>query len=160
MSSINLIVLILGLKWCNMEELITLKELLQQGNIPEAITLVEEMEEMSKDDRINNIISYGIILLIYLIKQQVEKRKIRSGDVSIGNSVLAIQEKKKRRKSGGYYLSLEELKLSLEAAYKQAINKASLEVEEGRYSRQELLKLVDKPVIIDQAMDLIVTLDD
>ncbi|MDJ0845340.1 hypothetical protein [Crocosphaera sp.] len=40
-----------------MEELITLKELLQQGRIPEAITLVEQMEEMSKDDKINNIIS-------------------------------------------------------------------------------------------------------
>lgn len=143
-----------------MEELITLKQLLQQGNIPEAITLVEEMEEMSKDDKINNIISYGIVLLIHLIKQQVEQRTNRSWDVSIRNAVLAIQEKNKRRKSGGYYLTLEELKLSLDAAYKQAINKASLEVEEGRYSRQELLKLVDKQAIINQAMDLIANLDD
>ncbi len=143
-----------------MEELITLKQLLQQGNIPEAITLVEEMEEMSKDDKINNIISYGIVLLIHLIKQQVEQRTTRSWDVSIRNAVLAIQEKNKRRKSGGYYLTLEELKLSLDAAYKQAINKASLEVEEGRYSRQELLKLVDKQAIINQAMDLIANLDD
>ncbi len=138
----------------------TLKQLLQQGNIPAAITLVEEMEEMSKDDKINNIISYGIVLLIHLIKQQVEQRTTRSWDVSIRNAVLAIQEKNKRRKSGGYYLTLEELKISLEAAYKQAINKASLEVEEGRYNRQELLKLVDKERIINQAMDLIASLDD
>ncbi|MDJ0730865.1 MAG: DUF29 family protein [Crocosphaera sp.] len=143
-----------------MEELMTLKQLLQQGNIPAAITLVEEMEEMSKDDKINNIISYGIVLLIHLIKQQVEQRTTRSWDVSIRNAVLAIQEKNKRRKSGGYYLTLEELKISLEAAYKQAINKASLEVEEGRYNRQELLKLVDKERIINQAMDLIASLDD
>ncbi|MGK7956131.1 MAG: DUF29 family protein [Crocosphaera sp.] len=143
-----------------MEELMTLKQLLQQGNIPDAITLVEEMEEMSKDDKINNIISYGIVLLIHLIKQQVEQRTTRSWDVSIRNSVLAIKEKNKRRKSGGYYLTLEELKMSLDAAYKQAINKASLEVEEGRYSRQELLKLVDQATIIDKAIDLITNLDD
>ena len=143
-----------------MEELMTLKKLLQQGNIPEAITLVEEMEEMSKDDKINNIISYGIVLLIHLIKQQVEQRTTRSWDVSIRNSILAIKEKNKRRKSGGYYLTLKELKMSLDAAYKQAINKASLEVEEGRYSRQELLKLVNKEAIIDKAMDLIDNLDD
>ena len=141
-----------------MEELITLKQLLQQGNIPEAITLVEAMEEMSKDDKINNIISYGIVLLIHLIKQEVEQRKTRSWDVSIRNAVLGIQEKNKRRKSGCYYLTLEELEIALEAAYKQAINKASLEV--GRYNHQELLKLVDKQGIINQSIDLIANLDD
>ncbi len=51
-------------------------------------------------------------------------------------------------------------KKTLTAAYKQAINKASLEVEEGRYSRQELLKLVDQQALINQAMDLIANLDD
>ncbi|GBF78688.1 DUF29 family protein [Aphanothece sacrum] len=143
-----------------MEELLTLKELLLQGNIPDAITLVEEMEEMSKDDKINNIINYGIILLIHLIKQTIEKRTTRSWDLSIRNSVLAIQEKNKRRKSGGFYLTYEELKIALEAAYKQAINKAALEVEEGRYSREELLKLVDKTTIINKAIDLISLVDD
>jgi hypothetical protein len=143
-----------------MEEILTLKELLLQGNIPDAIALVEEMEEMSKDDKINNIINYGIILLIHLIKQTIEKRTTRSWDISIRNSILAIQEKNKRRKSGGFYLTHEELKIALEAAYKQAINKAALEVEEGRYSREELLKLVDKTTIINRAMDLISLVDD
>lgn len=143
-----------------MEELLTLKELLKQGNIPDAIALVEEMEEMSKDDKINNIISYSVILLIHLIKQQVEKRTTRSWEVSIRNAVLAIQEKNKRRKSGGFYLNAEELKIALEAAYKQAINKAALEVEEGRYHRKELLKLVDKTAIINQAIELISVIDD
>ncbi|MDJ0845339.1 hypothetical protein [Crocosphaera sp.] len=35
-----------------------------------------------------------------------------------------------------------------------------LSAEEGRYSRQELLKLVAQAAIIDQAMDLITNLDD
>lgn len=34
-----------------MEELIKLKEILQEGNIPEALDLVEELTEMGKSDR-------------------------------------------------------------------------------------------------------------
>jgi hypothetical protein len=43
-----------------MEELITLKELLYQGNITEALLLVEELEEMSKTDKLNKIFSFAI----------------------------------------------------------------------------------------------------
>lgn len=60
-----------------MEELLELKNLLISGNIAEALLLVEEMTEMSKDDKLNKIISFGIILLLHLIKQQAEKRTTR-----------------------------------------------------------------------------------
>jgi hypothetical protein len=143
-----------------MEELLTLKELLLQGKIPDAIAIVEEMEEMSKDDKISNIISYGVVLLIHLIKQQVENRTTRSWDISIRNSVLAIQEKNKRRKAGGFYLTPEELRMALEAAYKQAINRAVLEVEEGRYTRDELIELVNREEIIERAMYLVSLVDE
>lgn len=51
-----------------MEELLKLKILLTQGNIPDALLLVEEITEMSKDDKINKINSYVKILLLHLIK--------------------------------------------------------------------------------------------
>jgi len=84
-----------------MEELLELKTLLLGGNISEALLLVEEMTEMSKDDKLNKIFSFGIILLLYLIKQQAEKRTTRSWDVSIRNSVRQIQRSNKRRKVNG-----------------------------------------------------------
>ena len=49
-----------------MEELLELKTLLLGGNISEALLLVEEMTEMSKDDKLNKIFSFGIILLLHL----------------------------------------------------------------------------------------------
>jgi len=88
-----------------MEELLTLKSLLLQGDIQGALAIVEELEEMSRDDKINNIRSFAVILLLHLIKQQVENRTTRSWDVSIRNSALEIQEKNKRRRSGGVYLT-------------------------------------------------------
>jgi hypothetical protein len=138
-----------------MEELCTLKELLLKGDIKGSLALVEELEEMSRDDKINNIRSYAVILLLHLIKQQAEKRTTRSWEVSIRNSVREIQRKNKRRKAGGYYLTTEELVETLEEAYLNALDEASLEVEEGRYEPEELEKLINKEEILNHALALI-----
>ena len=138
-----------------MEELLTLKERLLRGDISGALAIVEELEEMSKDDKINNIRSYAVILLIHLIKQQAENRTTRSWNVSIRNSAREIQEKNKRRKSGGYYLTVTELEEILEVAYPMAIDRASLEVAEGIYETTTLESMVDKDAILTQALALI-----
>jgi len=52
-------------------------------------------------------------------------------------------------------LTREELRETLEEAYLNAIDEASLEVEEGRYEVQELEKLVNGEEIINRALDLI-----
>jgi len=138
-----------------MEELLELKTLLLKGDIKGSLALVEEMEEMGKKDIIKTIRSYAIILLMHLIKQQAENRTIRSWEVSIRNSVREIQRENKRRKSGGYYLTSQELLETLEEAYLNAIDQASLEVKEGEYQPDELEILVDREGIINQALGLI-----
>ncbi len=138
-----------------MEELLELKDLLLKGDIPGAIAIVEELEKMSKSDIINAIRSYAVILLLHLIRQQAENRTIRSWEVSIRNSVREIQRRNKRRKASGYYLNSEELVETLEEAYLNAIDEASLEVEEGRYEPEELEQLVNKEEILNRALALI-----
>ena len=138
-----------------MEELLTLKDLLLKGDIQGSLAIVEELEELSRDDKISNISSYAVILILHLIKQQVENRSTRSWDFSIRNSVRGIQKKNKRRKAGGFYLSLEELRIALEEAYPDAIDRASLEVKEGRYEPEELEQMVNREEILKRAMDLI-----
>ena len=138
-----------------MEELLTLKDLLLKGNVPAALVIVEELEEMSRDDKISTIGNYAIILLLHLIKQQVENRSTASGEVSIRNSIRAIQKKNKRRKAGGYYLTPEELHIALEEAYPDAIDRATLEIEEGRYLPEELEQIVNREEILNRAMVLI-----
>jgi len=88
-----------------MEELLELRELLVGGNISDALLLVEEMTEMSKDDKLNKIFSFSIILLLHLIKQSAEKRSTRSWEIAIANSVKQIQRSNKRRKAGRWELS-------------------------------------------------------
>ncbi len=85
-----------------MEELFELKDLLLAGNINDALLLVNELTEMSKDDKLNKIFSFSIVLLLHLIKQQAEKRSTRSWEVSIRNAVRQIKRSNKRRKAGGF----------------------------------------------------------
>lgn len=96
-----------------MEELLELRTLLINGNISDALLLVEEMTEMSKDDKLNKISSFAKILLLHLIKQQAENRTTRSRDASIENAVYEIQKTNRRRKAGGSYLTIEELREAL-----------------------------------------------
>ena len=140
-----------------MEELLELKNLLLAGNIPDALILVEEMTEMSKDDKLNKIFSFSIIVLLHLIKLQAEKRSTRSGETSISNSVRQIQRINKRRKTGGNYLTIEELKETLDDAYYSALRQAALEAFEGIYKPEEIEAMIDKNKIINQALALILT---
>ena len=138
-----------------MEELFALKELLLKGDIKGSLAIVEELEEIGKKDIIKTIRSHAIILLLHLIKQQAENRTTRSWNVSIRNSVLEIQDENQRPKSASFYLNSEELHQVLENAYRLAINKASLEVEEGRYELEELERLINKEEILNRALGLI-----
>ncbi|NCR42580.1 MAG: DUF29 domain-containing protein [Microcystis aeruginosa W13-11] len=138
-----------------MEELLELKNLLLAGNIPDALILVEEMTEMSKDDKLNKIFSFSIIVLLHLIKQQAEKRSTRSGETSTSNSVRQIQRINQRRKTGGNYLTIEELKETLDDAYFSALRQAELEAFEGIYKPEEIEAMVDKNEVINQALELI-----
>lgn len=138
-----------------MEELLTLKELLHQGKITEALLIVEELEEMSKSDKLNKIFSFGIILLLHLIKQSAEKRITKSWNTSILNSVKQIQRINKRHKAKGNYLTEEELLETLEDAYDSALRDAAIEAFEGRYEAEEIGEMINREEIIKKAMDLI-----
>ena len=110
---------------------------------------------MSKEDKLNKIYSYAVILLVHLIKQQAEKRTTRSWDVSINNSVREIRRTNKRRKSGGCYASEDELIETIDEAFEAAIERAALEAFEGRHDGAELAQMIDAAKIKETALTLI-----
>ena len=138
-----------------MEELLELKELLHQGKIAEALIVVEELEELSKTDKLNKIFSYATILLLHLIKKMAEKRTTKSWDTSIFNSVKQIQRSNQRRKAKGNYLTEEELLETISDAYESALREAAIEAFEGRYEAEEISEMVDREEMIKTALDLI-----
>lgn len=135
-----------------MEELLTLRQYIQQKDYEKALLLIDEIEAMSKEDKLNKIYSYAVILLLHLIKQEAEKRSTRSWDFSIYNATKEIKRTNKRRKSGGYYANENELKEICNDAFDTAIKKAAIEAFEGQYTEDELLLKIEPKRIKEQAL--------
>ncbi len=138
-----------------MEELFELRKHIEQGNYTAAMALLGEMEEMSRDDKINKIGSLIEILILHIIKQQAEQRSARSWEVSIRNALDNIEDINKRRKSGGYYLDRAELEQIIAERYLRALRRASLEVYEGRFDASELAEKIDAEKIRLESLNLI-----
>ncbi|OYQ67242.1 hypothetical protein B9G53_02515 [Pseudanabaena sp. SR411] len=138
-----------------MEELLELRSLLIDGNISDALLLVEEMTEMSKDDKINKISSYAKILLLHLIKRAAEQRTTRSWDLSIKNAVNEIQKTNRRRKAGSMYLDRQELTQAITENYDIALELAAAEAFGGKYEADALGTMVNQAEIVQEAIGLI-----
>ena len=139
-----------------MEELYELRSYIEQGRYADALVLLGEMEEMSRDDKINKIGSFLEILLLHLIKRQAEKRTTRSWDVSIRNAIAEIVRTNKRRKAGGYYLTELELRDTMDEVYETALALASLEAFGGVYTTAQLDEMVDETAVKETALRLLV----
>ena len=80
-----------------MYELEELRKKIAQQDYVGAMQIVDELEEMTKEDKLNKIYSYMVILLLHLIKQEAESRTTSSWERSIMNSVDNINRVNKRR---------------------------------------------------------------
>jgi hypothetical protein len=138
-----------------MNELQSLREKIEKQDYQGALEIVNELEEMSVEDKLNKIYGYMVILLIHLIKQEAEARTTSSWDRSIFNSVKYINRTNKRRKSNGYYANTETLKEIIDEAYDHALEEASFEAFEGKLTTAELNKKVDSTIIKMKAIDLL-----
>jgi transcriptional antiterminator len=140
-----------------MEELFELKAYIERGQYAEALQLIEEMEEMSKDDKINKIYSLTVVLLLHLIKKYAERRTTRSWEYSIWNASRQIQRVNKRRKSGGVYLSEQEMREVIAEAYPDALKRAALEAFEGQHTDTQLEAMIDREQLHHEAFAMVMS---
>jgi hypothetical protein len=137
------------------DELDALRQAMLTGNYAEALALIDEMDEMSRDDKINKTESYMRVLLVHLIKQAAEKRSTRSWEASIREALASIVSTNKRRKSGGRYLDDDALRESLGEAWPRALDRASMEAFEGIYTTDQLAVMVNREALLEQAFQQI-----
>jgi hypothetical protein len=137
-----------------MDELSELRDLLQAGRIEDALLLVDELDEMSREDKINKISNYMRILLIHLMKQQAGQRSTRSWEVSIKEALRQIQRTNTRRKAGGVYLGRDELLEELEDVYDLALERAALEAFGGIYEAADIASRLSRQEVLERALSL------
>ena len=139
-----------------MDELSELRDLLQAGRIEHALLLVDELDEVSREDKINKISNYMRILLIHLIKQPAEQRSTRSWEVSIKEALRQIQRTKTRRKADGVYLRRDELLEELENVYDLALERVALEAFGGIYEAADLASRLSRQEVLERALGLMI----
>jgi hypothetical protein len=115
-----------------MEEILELRRSLEEGNYDGAMLIINEIEEMSRKDKINKIGSFLEVLLLHLMKQNAEGKIMRSWRKSIRNAVYAIQDTNERNNSGGVYCEHDEMVLLVERRYTRALQNAADEAFEGK----------------------------
>lgn len=137
------------------QELIDLRISILEGRYKDALSLVDELEWMSKKATLRNIKSYLVRMLIHLIKNQVEQQLTNSWAASIRDSLLEIQDLNIKDNKTSYYINNNEWDSYLENAFKDAIFAASVEVANGAYKPTKLQEMIDKDQIIDAANQLL-----
>jgi hypothetical protein len=138
-----------------MEELYELRQYITAGQYTEALRLLDEMEDMSRDDKINRVASCMEILLLYLIKQAAERTTTRAWDVSIRHALHQIRQINRRRRTHGWYLTPAELLAALEDAYACALDAAALDIFGGKWTAEEISATIDREAIISRAFEYV-----
>ncbi|MEH1870187.1 DUF29 family protein [Nostoc sp.] len=135
------------------QELIDLKKSILEGRYADALAIVDELEGMSKQAILRNIQAYLRILLIHLIKNQLEQRLTNSWAASIRNSIREIKKLNIKDNKTSYYINLDDWENFInEEVIEDAIADASDEVMDGVYNQFQLAKMLDINQIIQTAL--------
>ncbi|PHM09403.1 DUF29 family protein [Nostoc sp. 'Peltigera malacea cyanobiont' DB3992] len=137
------------------QELIDLRTCIQEGRYADALAIVDELEGMSKQAILRNIQTYLRILLIHLIKNQLEQRLTNSWVASIRNSLIEIKKLNFKDNKKSYYINLNEWDTYIEDEIEVAVRDASVEVLNGMYNEFQLAEMVDRNQIIQTALNFL-----
>ena len=143
-----------------MEELEALRKMVEEHDYTAALALIDEMDEMAKDDKIDKVESFLHVLLVHLIKCSAEKKTTNSWNRSINFSLRGINKSNKRRSSSGFYLKPHELESAIEESFNAALQDASEEAFGGAYDKKVLVEMVNTDVIKKEALMMILNYED
>jgi hypothetical protein len=96
------------------QELSELRNSILEGRYADALVIVDELEGMSKQAILRNLQSYLNILLIHLIKNQLEQRLTGSWVNSIRNSIKEIRKLNIKDNKTSYYINKDEWETFIE----------------------------------------------
>jgi superfamily II helicase len=137
------------------QELTDLRAFILEGRYEDALSLVDELEGMSKKAILQNIENFLSRMLNHLIKNQIEQRLTNSWSASIRDSLLKIQSLNFKENKSFFYINQDEWESCLENSFEDAIFAASVKFLNGNYTPFKLQEMVNKTEIIVAANKLL-----
>jgi hypothetical protein len=139
-----------------MEELLELRQSIEEGRYNDALWIVDELTEMAKRDKINRITTFMTLLMMHIMKQYAEQRSTPSWERTIRNATLEIRKTNKRDDAGGFYMDEQQLRAALDEYYRYALMDAASESFNGRFNHKDFATMIDADSVKQQALDYIV----
>lgn len=138
-----------------MEELTELRQEILNGNYDAALSIVDDLDDMSRRSILRNIRSYLVQLLVHLIKNQLEQRLTNSWAASIRHSILEIQDINLMGNRRAFYVKPDDWLEQLEDVLEDALYSAATEVNAGQYRPFQLAAALDKDALFSVALKLL-----
>jgi hypothetical protein len=137
-----------------MQEIIDLRQSILEGRTSDALALLDELEAMGRKSVIYTIESYLVRLVMHLIKADVERRMTNSWRHSIRDSAMQIKALNVMDNKRSPYIHAEEWASYIDEAFIQALSAASVEIADGKYSPEELERLMHRDRINAWSLDI------
>jgi hypothetical protein len=126
------------------QELLDLRQSILEERYDDALSMIDELEGMSKQAIVRNIESFLVRLFVHLIKNQIEQRLTNSWVASIADSIRQIKKLNLKDNKTSYYINLDEWEPFLEEAIEAAIAPASVEILEGKLKPRQVSESIDR----------------
>ena len=137
------------------QELMELRQSILEGRYDDALEIVDDLEDMSKQGTLRKIEAFLVRLVIHLIKNQLEQRLTNSWIASISDSVIQIAKLNIKDNQKSYYIKSDEWGEYLAEAVEMAIRPASAEVFGGTLKPSQVSQRLNREVLIDFAQNIL-----
>ncbi|MBE9055814.1 DUF29 family protein [Sphaerospermopsis sp. LEGE 08334] len=137
------------------QELIDLRQSILEGRYDDALEILDDLEEMSKQTTLRKIEAFLVRLVIHLIKNQIEQRLTNSWIASISDSVIQISKLNVKDNQKSYYIKADEWRELLAEALEMAIRPASAEIFGGTLKPSQVSQRLNREDLIDFAENIL-----
>lgn len=137
------------------QELIELRQSILEGRYNDALEIIDDLEEMSKQATLRKIEAFLVRLVIHLIKNQIEQRLTNSWIASISDSVIQIAKLNIKDNQKSYYIKSDEWRELLAETVEMAIRPASAEIFGGTLKPSQVSQRLNREDLIDFAENIL-----
>jgi hypothetical protein len=141
-----------------MEELLQLRDHIEHQRYAEALSLLDDFDDMSKKAILDTIQTFLERLLMHMIQNDIEQRMTNSWAASIRDSLMQIRKRNLKGNQVSWYIEQHQWDERLEEAYEVAIANASVEVLDGLYTPFELYEQAHRVEVLQRTKHLIALL--
>ncbi|MCG6136980.1 MAG: DUF29 family protein [Nostoc sp. LLA-1] len=138
------------------QELIELRQSILDGRYDDALEIIDDLEEMSKQAILRKIEAFLVRLCIHLIKNQIEQRLTNSWIAFISDSITQIAKLNLKCNQISHYIKADEWQIYLEEALAMAIRPASAEIYEGTLKPSQIIHRLNQEILINFAKNLLI----